>query len=559
MNQSDGSKADLKLPVVTLEQAKEQSASNTQRVCLIGCDALSWDVMEPLLKKGELPNFQALINTGSKGVLRSFTQDIYSPRIWTTVATGFMPEKHGISFFLISPSNNLDDSETAGSDNRKCLAIWNILSYFKKRVMAIGWMVSWPAEVIKGDMITDFMEYDYGSYPAQLKEKYMGRFRSRKAIFQQGKDLFYHLDSNGQTKNKTDRYTKMYARKMSNFLGTFKRDETNLEIAEDLLSQKDYALSMIYLRGVDIASHYYWRYSQLADNDPRLKGMEHLKAKYKDTIASYYKWVDEAIGRIVKKLPADTSVIVCSDHGFETNIYEMKLYNTGPLLTILGYRSVQLPGVTSTINLVQDLSDPIDACRRFVLAENGLKAAGKTGEPDRISILESLKQDLLKVVDQDGNPVFEIPDETACKMIEIPDKRVLYLRVKSTLDYNNKLFWNDQSIDIGKLLRFQEMSGNHKREGVIITAGGVFRHGLKIKNADVQDITPTILPILGLPVGQDMDGETLINLYKKDFLEQNPLTAIDTYENKIQRKRMTDKPETRPQIKEQLKVIGYIN
>ena len=65
------------------------------RVVLIGIDAGTWDVIRPLLAKGDLPNVRGLMERGWSGVLRSM-EPMVSPALWTTIASGRPPEQHGI-------------------------------------------------------------------------------------------------------------------------------------------------------------------------------------------------------------------------------------------------------------------------------------------------------------------------------------------------------------------------------------------------------------------------------------------------------------------------------
>src|SRR5262245_1820019 len=78
------------------EQKAEQP--KRQKVYLIGFDGASWNLMQGPLKEGKLPNFQRLIQSGTSGNLKSFVPT-KSPVLWTTIATGKTPTKHGIGSF----------------------------------------------------------------------------------------------------------------------------------------------------------------------------------------------------------------------------------------------------------------------------------------------------------------------------------------------------------------------------------------------------------------------------------------------------------------------------
>ena len=65
------------------------------RVLLIGWDGADWRILEPLLERGALPNLQALIDRGQKGVLRS-TVPTHSWAAWPSFLTGVAPADHGV-------------------------------------------------------------------------------------------------------------------------------------------------------------------------------------------------------------------------------------------------------------------------------------------------------------------------------------------------------------------------------------------------------------------------------------------------------------------------------
>jgi len=67
-------------------------------VAIFALDGMTWNIIDPLLKKGHLPNFERLIDGGVRGDL-VIDSDLISPVIWTTVATGKRPSEHGIEGF----------------------------------------------------------------------------------------------------------------------------------------------------------------------------------------------------------------------------------------------------------------------------------------------------------------------------------------------------------------------------------------------------------------------------------------------------------------------------
>ena len=75
-----------------------------------------------------------------------------SPVIWTTVATGKLPKKHGIRGF-VKPKAKGRPAQLYSNGDRRTKALWNILSDYERTVHSIGWWMTFPAEPINGTMV----------------------------------------------------------------------------------------------------------------------------------------------------------------------------------------------------------------------------------------------------------------------------------------------------------------------------------------------------------------------------------------------------------------------
>ena len=104
---------------------------------------------------------------------------------------------------------------------------------------------------------------------------------------------------------------------------------------------------------------------------------------------------------------------------------------------------------------------------------------------------------------------------------------------------------------------FFEMHGD---EGTIVMKGPGIARGGELEEAGVLDVTPTVLALLGVPVGRDMDGSPLMDALDPSLLTARPITYVDTYETD-DRMRPHGAAETPvdEEIKELLRSIGYVN
>jgi predicted AlkP superfamily phosphohydrolase/phosphomutase len=76
--------------------------------------------------------------------------------LWTSIATGKRPYKHGILGFAEPDPNN--GARPITNLGRKSKAIWNILNQCGYRSTVVGWWPSHPAEPIDGIMVSDMIQ-----------------------------------------------------------------------------------------------------------------------------------------------------------------------------------------------------------------------------------------------------------------------------------------------------------------------------------------------------------------------------------------------------------------
>ena len=110
----------------------------------------------------------------------------------------------------------------------------------------------------------------------------------------------------------------------------------------------------------------------------------------------------------------------------------------------------------------------------------------------------------------------------------------------------------------------QYLSGVHRLEGTFVLAGGPVEpvstsdySQNKSDDKSVNDLTRNILYLMGLPVGEDMIGDMWFDLYTDEYVRENPLQTIPTYNLEVTEKEARHMID--PSALEQLKGLGYID
>ena len=304
--------------------AGDGGTAGVERVLVIGVDGFDWRVLDRLLAEGRLPNLARFIAGGVHGKLTTLAP-AYSPVIWATVATGKLPQKHGITGF-VKPSDSADGREVPYTSNsRRTAALWNILGDLGRRVAVVGWWTTWPAEPVNGVMVSDRMLYNRfnlmlglehaggdlpgQTYPPELFDELASATRMEEDFEAE----FFERFAPGSPRPAFERHLHD---PWYELLLVCARDRAYAEMLDRVLPRDDFELVAYYLNGPDIASHYFWKYLFPEEWSEPIPPDD--VARYDEVIPRYYDWVDETVAPLLARADARTIVVFLSDHGFVT-------------------------------------------------------------------------------------------------------------------------------------------------------------------------------------------------------------------------------------------------
>ena len=292
-------------------------AEKTQqrKVLLIGWDAADWEHITPLLEEGLMPTLDAFINRGVMGNLATL-QPILSPMLWNSVATGKFADKHGIHGF-IEPDPVNGGARPYTSTARKCKALWNILTQRGLRSNIIGWWASHPAEPINGNVVTNAFggvrfdpEQGWSIPKGTIHPSEKGREFARFKIFPNElteAHILPFIPEAAKIDQKKDKRLGSFAKVLS--------DNASIHaVATALMEIEPWDFTAIYYDGIDHFSHAFMAY-----HPPKLLWINDEDfGLYKDVVKGAYRFHDMMLERLLELAGPETTVILCSDHGFES-------------------------------------------------------------------------------------------------------------------------------------------------------------------------------------------------------------------------------------------------
>lgn len=321
-------------------------APNPDRVVVVGMDGLEMSMLQTMIAEGQLPNFKRIFEAGYAGPLETI-EPMLSPAIWTTMATGYLPETHGVYDWINR------DGRLTNSTNVNTARIWETVSAYDKSSLISGWLMTTPATPFNGLMLSDRLVWNMNMDSRSLDES-AGIEITQSAINHHMEGVSYPEELASIAATWLPSQSELEASPLAYQLRSYgvarhplAKDETHLRGFERLWTEQD--LAMLYLFSADQVSHLYWPFSdpeivQQMESDSSLRisqftelrttpGHESdqrvfpfvsspISAEQLEQAARWvpdtYRWLDHAIGRVMEKIdPLTTTLIVLSDHGFQ--------------------------------------------------------------------------------------------------------------------------------------------------------------------------------------------------------------------------------------------------
>src|SRR3989304_7222622 len=248
----------------------------TNKMIVVGLDGATYDLIDPLIKAGYLPNVRRIISSGFSTILRSTIPPITAPA-WLSMVTGLSPGNTGVFYFLNRKDENfdfipLDSSKFVDKsvwDYVDCVgmrsAIYNFPMLYPPYPLNNGYMVS-GIGAPENETIVSFPEiYDL------LKQEYPDY-----KVFIPYSDSTY--------KNNPDKL-------LIDLKESLKK---RFNIIFRLLRKDDYDLFFGVISETDWANHYFWGFF-----DPSYKGDTKITCMLNGALPEIWKIVDENLGKLI--------------------------------------------------------------------------------------------------------------------------------------------------------------------------------------------------------------------------------------------------------------------
>ena len=509
---------------------------------ILGIDGASYDLIQKYISENKLPNFKKIQNLRS---LKSTIPPHTAPG-WATAFTGVGPGKHGIYQFWDTQSANYE-GRLMGSNDFAKEPVWHLLNKYGIKTGVINVPMTHPPQKLDGYMI---------SWPLSNTLRYC-----------EPPELLI-----GIARNKgyfASDYSTMYDGDMNYIHSAISITQKRAKTFEYLIANTEWDLLINVFSEVDRVSHFYWQY--MDKTSPEYNG--DVDKKYQTAIEDIYMEVDKALGTIIKQLPDEAFLMILSDHGFgrgDLNYYiQTFLQNEGLLHIKPVFTAEENEASYSTEISEKNWFEVIREGKKYTV--DWARTAAYMSAPGSYGININLKgrQSEGIIDEQDYEEYRDILIEKIANITHPATRRRLFPKVLR----REEVYFGDQvkfapdliiipadygimlhhSLNPGVLIDFPEQKGMHRLEGVIGIHGKEYELTKKINEAQLEDITPTILAFFGVPIPEDMEGEALCRylhnhvrepLIKKDIKKQT--SAVNYSEEEV------------GEAKEGLRALGYL-
>ena len=557
-----------------------------KKLVVIGIDGAPFELIEQWAKSGDLPNMAKLIERGSFGVLRS-TIPVHSPTAWASFITGLNPGQHGVFDFAQRDTDGYE-LRVVRADHIPGRSLWRLLSDEEKKVAVINVPMTYPPEPVNGFLLSGLGTPDYStySYPPEMTAEL------NDAGYRVNKKFFFVPDRQDEWLQDIHEITEI-------------RGQTTVR----LLQEEMWDFAMVVFRNSDEICHFFWHHLDEThpDHDPD------AAPRYKNAIRDLYQHIDKWVGEIVAVAGEETNIVVMSDHGagplykdvflnewlIEKGWLKLKEAPAGRGLWENLARRSGLTRANISDRLTRMDLHSVEFAIKKILGDR-IKVLPRDERPEFTSAIDweitsaysmgyygqifiNLKGREPQGIVEPGVEYETLRDEIAQQMLEIVDpedgrkvvdrvykKEELYhgsyvddapdlLAIMRNLTYITRMGY-EFAAERGVLFRkpYTAESGSHRLEGILIGAGPDIVGQKELPEFEIQDLTPTLLYLMGCSIPTYMDGRLIEPLLDPGLLGEFPQQF-----RKMEIELREDTADvwdeaSEAEVKERLKKLGYL-
>lgn len=503
---------------------------------VIGLDGATFDLLEPLIAEGVMPNLGRLLARGTRGLLASTIPPTTAPA-WTTFSTGVNPGRHGIFDFRIRSGGQL---RWVDSYSVRAPHIWDYAAIEGGTTGVINLPPLYPPVPLSGYMITGFMtpsgsrQYTYPPDLASDLEREIGQY------------IIYEPVPPGNLC--TLEQIRAYVGKLRYALSQ------RAKALYWLLSSHPTDLLIAVFQETDTLQHLFWKYLDLREplaNSP-------LGRQVRPLLLECYQQIDDILGNILGLLGDQAYLVLVSDHGFGPFRYRFLVNEWLAQLGLLEYSRIGVMlekvvrRVRNAVHVGHLVNVPLlDFTTRFVpdhkSAIRWARTRAFSGEVHQQAIYinvrgrepkgtvrpddeyEAVRDQIITCATALYDPINDC--QIHCRIYrreeiytgpfvdEAPDLAIV-------LDDYNYQAVSTFSSDGTYVINVLSPRGSHRRNGILVIDGPGVRADNIVSGASIVDIAPTVLYLTGLGIPTGLDGRVLLEAFEAGWVDKHPPRAL---------------------------------
>lgn len=533
-----------------------------KRVLLFGLDGATFDVLEPLMARGVMPNLRRFLAEGARGLLESTVPPL-TPIAWTSMVTGRRPGHHGVLGFFQYDSARSSSLRIVSSREVRSETVWAMANRFGARTASLNFPVHCPPPKLDGWVI-----------PGWVPWKWIKSFSHPRGVVEQLQRSIPDLDLKELAMDFEQEKKSIAGAPIDNYEEWIalhcKRDQHWFNVLKQALSEGGCALSGIVFDGVDKLQHLLWPFL-----DPGLEPAQPDERflRIRGLCWDYFRQIDRFLGEAAHLAGPEATILIASDHGF-TGSDQILFINTWleregfltwkPKMEVVADDDYELEPdfyQLSAFEMNQTQAYALTASSNGIhIVVRGQRSESGVAPAEYFEFREKLRQALLtRCLDpESGVPLVE----HAWTREEVFAGPAMEQAPDLTLTLRDNGFF---SVRRGQhiVARRPQTMGTHHPFGILAARGPGIRAGARIDPVHLVDVTPTLLYALGVPVPKGLDGRVLSELFTEAHRSEQPVRSVEPPPSDAGDRVDQGEPSPMPppddtEVMERLRALGYI-